>query len=278
MNKYTILCLAVFLICTASVSTVLGQDLYDRSHTEQFALFLFQTRQYDLAAREYERLYILEQDQEPRVEMFVSYRLAGLSDQGRTRIFDIYKDQPSRELFFELTKMQLISQRFDELVSSTKIQPNLNQQEKTLIAYLPSVYLTKKAAKKYQTDEILTLQFDEHKWQSLNNNLKDFHNQKWKNPWLAGGLSALVPGAGRIYAGDWKNAIFSFLFVGMNAYQSYRGFRDNGISSPSGWIYGSIGLGFYIGNIYGAVWSTNRINEKKRSQYQRSVEQLYFNF
>jgi hypothetical protein len=35
------------------------------------------------------------------------------------------------------------------------------------------------------------------------------HPEGWKSPWLAGGLSALVPGSGQIYAGNWwKAAIF----------------------------------------------------------------------
>ena len=35
------------------------------------------------------------------------------------------------------------------------------------------------------------------------------HPPGWKSPWLAGGLSAVVPGSGQIYAGNfWKAAIF----------------------------------------------------------------------
>jgi hypothetical protein len=35
------------------------------------------------------------------------------------------------------------------------------------------------------------------------------HPPGWKSPWLAGGMSALVPGSGQIYAGNfWKAAIF----------------------------------------------------------------------
>jgi hypothetical protein len=35
------------------------------------------------------------------------------------------------------------------------------------------------------------------------------HPEGWRSPWLAGGLSAIIPGSGQIYAGNWwKAAIF----------------------------------------------------------------------
>lgn len=80
---------------------------------------------------------------------------------------------------------------------------------------------------------------------------------KMKKPLTAASLSVIVPGLGKAYVGNWKDGVFSLLFTASNGYASYRGFRNNGIQSAYGWIFGLIGGGFYIGNIYGSAKAAN---------------------
>jgi len=256
-----------------------AQNLYDREHTERFATFLYQSQQYEPAAREYERLYILEKSAHPRSELFKSYRLAGKSLLGINRVNSIYPNPSSYppSTYFELSRMLLTTGQFQTYSEIIPQQSFLTLSDKTLLKSIRSVY-----DKKYDaTYDFLIdgeMEFYNRSMVQVHHIMVDFSSEKWKSPALAASLSAVVPGLGRWYAGDWKNAIVSAIFVGINGYQSYRGFSNSGISSVGGWIFGAIGLGFYVGNIYGAAWTANRKNDQKRDAYKQKIEQYYFSF
>lgn len=95
-----------------------------------------------------------------------------------------------------------------------------------------------------------------------------------KKPWLAASMSAIVPGSGKFYTGDWTDGLMSLIFVGATAYQSYRGFNDKGLKSARGWIFGGLSLGFYTGNIYGSVVAAKKKNQKKKDAYRLKIFSL----
>ncbi len=74
-----------------------------------------------------------------------------------------------------------------------------------------------------------------------------------KSPLLAGALSAVVPGLGRVYIGRWQDGLVSFLLVGLSAVLSAQGFYEEGSHSVRGWILGSAGALLYVGNVYGSA-------------------------
>ncbi|MEW5816261.1 MAG: tetratricopeptide repeat protein [Spirochaetota bacterium] len=82
-----------------------------------------------------------------------------------------------------------------------------------------------------------------------------------KSPFVAAFFSTFIPGLGKIYAGRWKDGLFSLvtvgLFAGLSAYNFYR----EGIYSVKGWIYGGLGAVFHIGNIYGSALAARQFNE-----------------
>ena len=98
---------------------------------------------------------------------------------------------------------------------------------------------------------------------------------KRKSPALAGIMSAVIPGTGRFYSKDWKDGIVSMFFAGAMGFQAYRGFSKSSIKSTRGWIYGGIGFGFYLGNIYGSVQSAKFYNKKSRQGIKNSIDKLF---
>ncbi|MBN1981693.1 MAG: hypothetical protein JW795_09185 [Chitinivibrionales bacterium] len=79
---------------------------------------------------------------------------------------------------------------------------------------------------------------------------------------LAAALSAMVPGLGKVYTGDYRDGLVSFVIVGLCAAQSWLGFRKNHSSSVRGWVFASFGTLFYSGNIYGSAVAAHVYNEK----------------
>lgn len=100
-------------------------------------------------------------------------------------------------------------------------------------------------------------------------------NLKLKNPFLAGTLSAVIPGSGKWYTGRVQDGVYSFVLVGMSTWQAYSGFHDKGIESIKGWIYASLGTVFYLGNIHGSVVSAKLYNQK---QHNTLIQKLELNF
>lgn len=76
------------------------------------------------------------------------------------------------------------------------------------------------------------------------------------SPWVAGIASAVVPGLGKIYAGNLGEGVASFLMVGVFAGLTAESWAKAG--TPNNWrtiTYGTIGSLLYIGNIFGSVAS-----------------------
>ncbi len=96
-----------------------------------------------------------------------------------------------------------------------------------------------------------------------------------RSPLLAGIMSTIVPGSGRLYTGRVNDAITSFITVGITGWQAYDGFRRDGLSSVKGWTLGTLSGIFYLGNIYGSVISARVYNDHVAEEF---LSTLYITF
>jgi hypothetical protein len=95
--------------------------------------------------------------------------------------------------------------------------------------------------------------------------------EKRRSPVVAGALSAVVPGLGKIYAGKSKQGIAAFLPILSLAALTYEGLRKDGPRSARFIGFGSVFALFYVGNIWGSVLSVKiRRNEFKR-EYDNKI-------
>lgn len=92
-----------------------------------------------------------------------------------------------------------------------------------------------------------------------------------KKPLLAAGLSTVVPGLGKIYAGRLGEGISALLINGVLAAITADQWVHNG---PSDWktiAFGSLGAIFYIGNIYGSYHSVSIYDHEDRLYRQNDL-------
>lgn len=75
----------------------------------------------------------------------------------------------------------------------------------------------------------------------------------YKSKVVAGLMSSLVPGSGKMYAHRFTDGLYSLITIGLAGWQAYEGFSEEGTRSARGWIYGTLGTVFYAGNVYGSV-------------------------
>lgn len=90
-----------------------------------------------------------------------------------------------------------------------------------------------------------------------------------RSPVLAGLLSAVVPGMGKVYCGRTWDGIYSLVTIGTFAWQSYSGFK--GRSSLKGWAFGAAAGIFYLGNIYGSAAAAKIYNLEEHERFKDAV-------
>ncbi|MBN2636966.1 MAG: hypothetical protein JXR61_11905 [Prolixibacteraceae bacterium] len=104
----------------------------------------------------------------------------------------------------------------------------------------------------------------------------EHQNHRSKSPALAGIMSAIIPGSGKIYAGKTGSGIASFLGTvsfGLIAWENY---NKAGITNAKTIIFGTIFAVNYVSNIYGSVVSVKLIeNEHENAVHNQILFQLH---
>ncbi len=265
----------IFLLLLISLKTT-AQDLYNYENSKKFAEYLSKSGQYELAAREFERLIFLNnQNDSLKTSLFAMYRRAGRYDEGINRVSQIYTnlDTIPAHSAIEYSKLLLLKSDYPSVKTFLQTNQSLQQPDKIILSTTSEILQDNYK----QAQSILTiLKPEDHKLAAdFQNTVIQALKTKKKSPALAGVMSAVVPGTGRFYAKYWKDGIVSMFFVGVMAFQSYRGFSKSGVNSTRGWIYGAIGLGFHLGNIHGSVVSAKSYNRKSYQTVRSRIESLF---
>lgn|GEM_PF-6762205 len=92
---------------------------------------------------------------------------------------------------------------------------------------------------------------------------------KKRSPFVAGALSALVPGLGKVYAGKPRHGIAAFFPIAIIGVQAFECYRKGGWKDPRFLAYGSLFTAFYLGNIYGSALSV-------RVQRRETIEDIHY--
>ena len=98
----------------------------------------------------------------------------------------------------------------------------------------------------------------------------DFLKSQSKNPWLAGGLSAVLPGAGQAYSGSWDAAAISFVLNVILIGATVELIRDDKYFSAG--ATGVVGSMFYLGNVFNAIDLSKRRNKRSSKVYREKIE------
>lgn len=251
----------------------------------RFADFLYQEKDYTRAAAEYLR-YLSYGDIRPSVaapvhfKIGLCYRLArdyAKSISAFQSIIDKYpQSEAAEDSFFQIAYGHFLEGRYDEsLTLSDAFSLRVGSDAKKLkLAQLKSLnFLYQKNWP--QADGYLRSLDDKAAQDPLTAALKAFAEQgktiPRKNPFLGGALSAIIPGAGKLYAGRTSDGLLSFLTIAVTGWQAYEGFHQDGSRSVKGWIYGSLSAFFYLGNIYGSVAAVRIFNEQSENKFLERV-------
>jgi hypothetical protein len=94
---------------------------------------------------------------------------------------------------------------------------------------------------------------------------------KRKSPFVAGALSAVVPGLGKVYAGNNGQALAAFLTCGLMGVVAGENYIRMGIQNPQTIFFtGLFGL-FYVGNIWGSAVSVQLVKIEKQLENKHNI-------
>lgn len=104
--------------------------------------------------------------------------------------------------------------------------------------------------------------FTEKEQRSLDQIAVDLKEQRNKSVWLAGLYSAILPGAGKFYAGKRGQGIYTFIISSFLALQTWESYHKSGVESPRFIIYGSLFSLFHVANIWSSSLAVKRYNNE----------------
>lgn len=268
---------SLVVLCIANTSAVQAQDLFDNAHSLQYAKYLMRSGNYEQAGWEYQRLvYLHPQNDTFKIQLLKSYRLGQAYDAVEKQWQYWRQDTQLRpEIHEEYAKSLLFAGRAQEVI---------------VLAATPGMLPEPTASQMTFYSHILLQQWPEAKeqWRNwpLNTPLpgkatigelfQRAEATRYKKPWVAAGLSAVIPGAGKAYTKDWADGAIALVFVGLNSWQTYRRFSNEGVRSFWGWFHGGFAAGFYIGNIYGAHKAARLYNGRQKHKLQHEAERIIY--
>jgi tetratricopeptide (TPR) repeat protein len=96
------------------------------------------------------------------------------------------------------------------------------------------------------------------------------NNPPYKSEALAGILSTIIPGAGKIYTQNYSDGITAFILTGLFGYLAYTNFDHH--HDFRAWTFTGLGALFYAGNIYGSIASAQIFNAKVNFEIDNGIK------
>lgn len=264
--------LLTLLVAGLQCGIAQSENIFDTTASLQYAQHLYKSKEYRLAQEEFQRLhYFLPESQTVLYYLLETQRLNGAVQEALNLFQESYAntlDAPPR-MQQQFYRLLLDQQRFDRAAQLNQESPvfKAERQKRRLALLLRQGQLKTVLAETQATkitDQVLS---------SLINRAQNIPN---KSPALAGIMSGLIPGAGRMYSGNWSDGLISLATVGGSIFGAVRGFEARGIESAYGWIFGAVGATFYVSNIYGSVRSAQRYNRQQLESYHQDVESYLY--
>ena len=277
---------AIFLTAFCSLFPVLIAiadsppiDYYQPTNILKFADYLFAQGDYLRAAGEYQR-YLFSQptvlDDDILRRIAESYRLGGQPDRA---VQFLQKQSDSNAVRYELGATYFLMERYDESVRFLQESQNLFQGGEYRWKSQILIGMNTLMQKRWERAVRHFDQFDlsgvptaaGHRVSMYKGYAEEGKALPYKNRLLAGFLSTVLPGSGRIYVGRLNDALLTVFFLGVLGWGTYDGFSEDGVSSRKGWTLGTLGGIFYLGNIYGSVVAAQTHNRRTEATFLATI-------
>jgi TM2 domain-containing membrane protein YozV len=247
--RYCFLSLAVLIIILPL--KLPAQDLHSPANVRKFADYLFCSKDYLRAVYEYEDYLKSFNNDTVKFKLALSYRHIG-------------EYKKASDTFLALSAPLNHLPEFYVTLFMEGDYPGLQNSFTVASAEQQSLFPVKQL---YLYSFLLSGEklplISEYK-NAFNNNdtIINFYqvksNPPYRSPALAAVMSAIIPGSGKIYTGQYGDGITAFLVTGVLTYLSWVNFDAH--HQFRGWLFSGLAAMFYGGNIYGSAASAQLFN------------------
>ena len=255
--------LLFFFILFTSVNPAQTKDFDFSSpiNIKKFADFLFCDRDYLRAALEYERLISSEVKDTLLFKIALSYSIIG----DYPSAIKYFGNIPSPSTYVNAAKLELIKTYYlmndyygvRSFYNDTLIEEINKYQLEGNKLFNFSYLFTKD---ELPSKEKFLIPFN----LSEKDEVSEYYDWKqdppYKSSTIAGIMSALIPGSGKIYAGEIGDGIVAFITTTVFSFIAYDNFKAG--HNTRGWVWAGVAALFYAGNIYGSVAAAQVHNAK----------------
>lgn len=278
---YSVLVLFFFLtILSAPLIARAGSSEADQIFS--FAGALFEEGDYYRAIGEFKRFRFLypadHRSEEALFKVAESYYKAQRWPEGREAFASFMNAYPASELATQALYLKGMCEKQaglneDALSTFSQIRrlPDKLKQDQT-IYQSAMIYMDRKQWDKAR-DLFLEMPRDSNLASAARNyseGLERVDRLPYKSPALAGTLAAIIPGAGHLYAERPRDALVSFLLNGAFIWAAVESFHQD--QPVLGGVLTFFEAGWYAGNIYSAVNSIHKYNQRMQEEYIRKLQ------
>lgn len=265
MKQPIILCILFF----SSIIFSQQIDLNSSQNIKLFADFLFCEKDYLRAIDEYEKYSALIKNDS--VEFKVAYGYLEMGDY-QNALYKFSTITPS-SVFYDASRMEKLKSYFllqdsqsllTETDSIIKSNPNYTQNalklKNSFLLWQDNLFEKDDFLLPFNPDEKIRMS-EFYDWKK---------NPPYKSEVLAGILSTVIPGAGKIYTQNYSDGITAFILTGLFGYLAYTNFDHH--HNMRAWVFTGVAAGFYAGNIYGSIASAQIFNAKISFEFDQSLK------
>ena len=253
---------------------------YSPENILKFADFLYAQGDYLRAAGEYQRYLFLQPQKSEQIhyKIAVCYRFGGKTEQaiqGFEALLQMSpKSQYASRAYYQIGATYYLMDQFDQsarflrdvLPRITDTQQHAEAEQLIGLSYLMQKQWSEagEVFKTLQESDVISIREKAAIYHGYAERGADLPT---RSPLLAGVLSTIVPGSGRLYTGRFGDTVTTLFTVGLTGWQAYDGFHRDGLSSVKGWTLGTLCGIFYVGNIYGSVISARVYNQHVTDEF-----------
>lgn len=256
------LILLIFLFLNIDIQ---AQQFDSDNEIKKFADYLFCEKDYLRSINEYRRLSDFASNEDLQIKMGVAFLKMENYDSA-SAIFDhlsLRADYNNSDAIILLKMKTAFLKKNYSFVDdfNTSLQNDSIKQNITKLKYFSRLLTLNELPK--------NIYFDEDEFVKINHLLSKRDNLNFKSATVAALLSVL-PGLGKIYTEEYGDAIYAFIFNGVFAFLAYDNF--NAKHYTRAWIFSTVSLGYYGGNIYGAAASAQIYNARIKAEFDVEVD------
>ena len=250
------------------------ENIFSTENRAAFGNYLFYDKDYLRAIHEFrESLKSINNDTlryKIGISLFNMSRFSEASDNFKSLFFTSKLSQEAKLEFYRAEFFSDDYGNFRLLSEQTNYLPQVYSKE---IMKLKQISYLMQNVSLPDSVEFISA-FDDNEKEEINNFYLRKKDPPFKNRTKAAIMSAVIPGSGKVYAGEVGDGITTFLLTGLFIYLAVDNFNKD--RAPRAWLFTALAAFFYGGGVYGSAAAVDNYNAMIRFNFDNELN-LYLN-